>query len=72
MSVRGASKHYHVSKETLKQRITGTMTVDGKAGHSNFLTKEQEKEIVQIFQMFAEWRFWLREVDMLNVVTDFL
>ena len=72
MSVRGASKHYHIPKETLRRRIIGTTTVDGKAGHPTVLTKEEEKEIVETCQMFAEWGFGLRKLDVLNIVADFL
>lgn len=71
MSVYGAAKHFSVPFETLRKQAHGIVAEDAKPGHPTVLTKDEEMEIVETCQIFAEWGFGLRRQDILQVVTDF-
>ena len=71
MSLYGAARHFSVPFETLRKRAHGIVAEDAKPGHPTVLTKDEEMEIVETCQIFAEWGFGLRRQDILQVVTDF-
>ena len=71
MTVYGAAKHYKIPRETLRSRVTGKVSLNAKTGRPTTLTTDEEAEIVETCQVFAEWGFGLRKDDVKAVVADF-
>ena len=71
MTVSGAAKHFGVPRETLRRRVTGKVKLNSRAGRPTILSKEEEDEIVETCQVFAEWGFGLQKDDIKLVVAQF-
>ena len=68
MTVSGAAKHFGVPRETLRRRVMGRVSMNARAGRPTTLTKQEEVEIVETCQVFAEWGFGLSKEDTLYQV----
>ena len=54
ISVKEASKQYHISVPTLYSRLSG-IRGDGKPGVKSILTKEEEKFLIHVIHIFQFW-----------------
>ena len=61
MTLSGAAKHFGVPRETLRRRVTGKVSMNARIGRPTVLMKEEEDEIVETCQVFAEWGFGLKK-----------
>ena len=71
MTVCGAAKHFNVPRETLRSRVIGKISLGAKVGRPTTLSKDEEAEIVETCQIFAEWGFGLHKEDVKAVVAEF-
>ena len=69
LSMYAASKKFNIPEPSLRRHIHRSDI--GKVGRSSALTPEEEKEIVETCQIFAEWGFGLTKPDIVNVVADY-
>ena len=70
MTVYKAAQHYKIPQTTLWRHVRNP-TKSFKVGAPTALTADQEKEIVAICQVFAEWGFGLTKKDVINVVAEY-
>ena len=71
MTLSGSAKHYSVPRETLRRRVTGKVSMNARIGRPTVLMKDEEDEIVETCQVFAEWGFGLQKDDIKSVVAQF-
>ena len=73
ISISRASKTYHVPKETLGQGLKKAPDVPSRSiGKPPVLSIKEETEIAETCYLFAEWGFVLTEIDIINVVAEYL
>ena len=71
ITVYEASKRFKIPRETLRSRVIGKVILKARTGRPTTLTENEEAEIVETCQIFAEWGFGLRKEDVKGVVADF-
>ena len=76
MTVYRAAKFHKIPETTLRRYYKATYTenqplVVKHVGRPTVLTMEEENEIVQTCQLFAEWGFGLTKLEVVNIVTEY-
>ena len=67
-----AAKQFSLPRETLRRHVTNQVTIKAKPGRPTILSKEEEVEVVETYQLFGEWDFGVQKDDVESVVVQFL
>ena len=71
MTVQGAVRQFRVPKTSLLLRLNGKVSVNAIAGRLPVPKKEEEDEILETCQLFAEWGYGLRKADVRAICAEF-
>ena len=64
--LREAARQYNVPVETLRRRVTGTVSTDCKPGPSTVLTSEEETRLTQFLIEISDMGFGLSREDVMK------
>ena len=74
MTMYRAARFHNIPETTLRRYVKVTKNqplVVKQVGRSTVLTMDEEDEIVQTCQLFAEWGFGLTKFEVVNVVAEY-